>query len=130
MTAELYAEGIMGRDAEDFIQGDLGQYLIGCAEQEIKTATDALKKVHPWRTRRIRELQNEIWRAESFQSWLSELVIRGRQAVGIVERAPYPGNIPLRKSYAVNTRAFFHPARSANAGTNHHHWVLFDVRVF
>ena len=81
MTAELYAEGIMGRDAEDFIQGDLGQYLIGCAEQEIKTATDALKKVHPWRTRRIRELQNEIWRAESFQSWLSELVIRGRQAV-------------------------------------------------
>ena len=85
MTAELYAEGLMGRDAEDFIQGDLGQYLIGCAEHEIKIATDALKKVHPWRTRRIRELQNEIWRAESFQSWLSELVIRGRQAVQQLE---------------------------------------------
>lgn len=85
MTAELYAEGIMGRDAEDFIQGDLGQYLIGCAEQEIKIATDALKRVHPWRTRRIRELQNEIWRAESFQTWLSELVIRGRQAVQQLE---------------------------------------------
>ena len=46
MTAELYAEGIMGRDAEDFIQGDLGQYLIGCAEQEIKTATDAPSSAH------------------------------------------------------------------------------------
>lgn len=85
MTVELYAEGIMGRDAEEFIQSDLGQYLIGCAEQEIKAATDVLKRVHPWRTRRIRELQNEIWRAESFQSWLSELVIRGRQAVQQLE---------------------------------------------
>lgn len=82
---ELFAEAMLGKDAEEFIHSDIGQYVIGCAEQEISEASDQLKRVHPWRTRRIRELQNEIWRAESFQTWLSELVIRGRQAVQQLE---------------------------------------------
>lgn len=80
MDKELLAEAIIGQDAEDFINSDIGQYLIGCAEQESLLAIDKLKTVYPWRRRRITELQNEIWRAESFKSWLAELVIKGRQA--------------------------------------------------
>ena len=82
---ELYAEAIMGKDAEEFINSDIGQYVLGCAEQEIAEAADQLKRVHPWRTRRIRELQNQVWRAESFQSWLAELIVRGRQALQSLE---------------------------------------------
>jgi len=80
MDKELIAEAMMGRDAEEFIQSDIGQYLIGCADQEIDYATSQLKRVSPWRRRRIIDLQNQIYRAESFQSWLGELVIKGKQA--------------------------------------------------
>lgn len=81
MNNELFAEAIIGRDAEDFIQSEIGQYILGCAEQEANDAMDQLKRVYPWRRRKITELQNKIWRAESMQSWLAELVIAGKQAV-------------------------------------------------
>ena len=78
---ELFAEAMMGRDAEDFIQSDIGRYIIGCAEQEAQEAMQQLKTVSSWRRRRIIELQNKIYRAESIQSWLAELVIKGTQAI-------------------------------------------------
>lgn len=81
MNEELYAEAMFGKDAEEFITSDIGRYLIGCAEQEAQEAADQLKRVLPWRRRKITELQNKIWRAESIQSWLAEIVIKGKQAV-------------------------------------------------
>lgn len=80
MNEQLLAEAIVGRDAEDFVQSDIGQYILGCAEQEAQEAMNQLKHVYPWRRRKITELQNKIWRAESLQSWLAELVIAGKQA--------------------------------------------------
>lgn len=85
MNKELLAEAMIGRDAEDFIQSDIGQYILGCAEQEAHEAMDQLKRVYPWRRGKITELQNKIWRAESMQSWLAELVIAGKQAVQQLE---------------------------------------------
>lgn len=83
---ELYAEAILGKDAEDFLASDVGRFLIGRAEQEVAEAMDELKRCHPWRTRKLRELQNRIWRAESVQGWLGELIIRGRQALSQLEQ--------------------------------------------
>jgi len=77
---EMLAEAVLGRDAEEFIASELGQVLIGIAQQEVEEATVKLQTVLPWRTRRIRELQNEIWRAQSFQKWLAYLIERGQQA--------------------------------------------------
>lgn len=85
MSAELYAEAMIGRDAEDFIQSDIGRYIVGCAEQEAQEAMDQLKRVYPWRRRKITELQNKIWRAESIQSWIAELIIKGKQATQQLE---------------------------------------------
>lgn len=82
---ELYAEAMLGRDVEDFVNSDIGKYVIGCAEQEAQEAMEQLKRCHPWRRRRITELQNKIWRAESVQSWLAELVIKGKQALTQLE---------------------------------------------
>lgn len=81
MNEELIAEAILGRDVEDFLNSEVGKYLVGCAEQEANEAMNELKKIATWRKRRIAELQNKIWRAESFQRWLGELIIGGRQAI-------------------------------------------------
>ena len=85
MDKNLLADAILGKDAEDFVQSEIGKYLIGCAEQETLDAITQLKKVYPWRRRKITELQNKIWRAESFQTWLAELIISGKQATQQLE---------------------------------------------
>lgn len=85
MSQQLYAEAILGKDAEEFVQSELGQFVIGRADQEIAEAMHELKNCHPWRTRKIKELQNRIWRAEQFQGWLAELITRGRQAISQLE---------------------------------------------
>ena len=85
-NAELYAEAMMGQDVESFLASDIGRYLIARADEESADAVGKLKTVFPWRRRRITELQNQIWRAESIQSWLGELIIRGRQATSQLEQ--------------------------------------------
>lgn len=85
MNPELVAEAILGKDAEEFLNTELGRYLVGRAELEANEATEQLKRVHPWRRRKITELQNKIWIAESFQGWLLEMVIAGKQAMTALE---------------------------------------------
>lgn len=83
----LIVEADLGRQVKEFLQSDLGRYLLGCAQQEHTAAMEALTKTSPWRRRRIAELQNQAWRAESFMGWLRELLIRGHAAEGaLVER--------------------------------------------
>lgn len=79
------AEAVLGRDAEDFLRSDLGRYMLGRCDQEIAEAGQALATVSPWRRNRIRQLQNEIWRAQSIKGWLAELVTAGRQAEQVLE---------------------------------------------
>lgn len=81
MNRELVATAMMGQDAEDFVKSNIGRYLVGCAEQEKEEALVALSGVLPWRRRRIQELQNKIWRSDSFLQWISELILTGRQAI-------------------------------------------------
>jgi len=76
----LFAEAALGRDAREFFDTDLGRYMVGCALQEYREALAKLKSVAWWRTRRIRQLQNEAWRAEQFVVWLRDLIIRGKGA--------------------------------------------------
>lgn len=87
-TQALYAEAMLGKDAEEFIGSDLGRYMIGRAEQEEREAMDLLTKVWPWRRRRIQELQNRIWRTQQFKAWMVELVQIGRQAMDQLETPP------------------------------------------
>jgi hypothetical protein len=82
----LLAEGVLGKDAEEWLNTELGKTVLGLAELEAQEALQELKTVKPWRWLRIRELQNTVWRAESFQSYLSQLIIRGRQAILSMEQ--------------------------------------------
>lgn len=76
----LMAEAILGRDAEEFLSSELGQYILGRCDQEIAEAQNLLSEVSPWRRRRIRDLQNRVWRAKSIKDWLAELISNGKAA--------------------------------------------------
>lgn len=81
----MMAEAILGRDAEEFLASELGRYIIGRCEQEVDAAQDQLARVSPWRRNRIRELQNEVWRARSLKAWLVEMINAGRMAEQAME---------------------------------------------
>lgn len=81
----LFAEATLGRDAEEFLQSELGRYIVGRCEQEIADAQDKLSTVSPWRRNRIRQLQAQVWRAQSVVGWLAELIHAGKQAEAILE---------------------------------------------
>jgi hypothetical protein len=80
MDDVLLAEAVLGRDAEDFLRSELGRFILGRCDVEISDAQHKLSRVSAWRRRRIQELQNEIWRAESLKGWFAELIQNGRAA--------------------------------------------------
>ena len=82
----LKAEATLGQDAEDFIQSELGRYIIGRVDQEREDAIQSLTKTSSWRRHRIRDLQNAIWRCDTFKAWLGDLVVRGKQAIAVLEQ--------------------------------------------
>lgn len=85
-VAALKAEAILGKDAEEFIQSELGRYIIGRVEQERETAIQSLTRTSSWRRHRIKDLQNQIWRCDTFKSWLADMVIRGKSAIELLEQ--------------------------------------------
>jgi CelD/BcsL family acetyltransferase involved in cellulose biosynthesis len=85
MSDLLMAEAVLGRDAREFLSSEIGQYIVGRAGIEKQEAQDQLSRVSPWRRNRIRQLQNEVWRAESVVSWLAELITNGQQAEAVLE---------------------------------------------
>jgi hypothetical protein len=76
----LLAQGVIGKEAEDFLASDVGRYLVGRARQESMVALRELKTVWPWRKRRIQQLQNRVAWGEAFEGWIKELVVNGRIA--------------------------------------------------
>ena len=86
--ATLYAEAVLGKEAEEWLKSDVGRYLVARAEEEEKDALELLASASPWRRRRIQDLQARIWRAQMFKQWLGEMVITGRQALNQLEQQP------------------------------------------
>lgn len=75
----------LGEDAEKFVRSKLGEAVIAIAEGQANAAYNELARVSPWRRRRIAQLQAEIWRAESFQQWLAEIITEGRHSLELLE---------------------------------------------
>lgn len=75
----------LGEDAEKFVRSKLGEAVIAIAEGQANAAYNELARVSPWRRRRILQLQTQIWRAESFQQWIAEIITEGRHALELLE---------------------------------------------
>lgn len=93
MTDEesLVAEALLGDEAKKFLTGELGRFLLGCAEQDAKLAASGLEDVDPSDQKKIRDLQNRVWRARSFEGWLNELVQRGEDAIKVYQQQKQEG---------------------------------------
>lgn len=89
MNDVLYAEATLGRDAEEFLKTDIGRFIIGRCDQEIDEARSEMETVPIRKHKRIEHLQNRIWRAKSVKGWITELVIRGREAETQLESEEY-----------------------------------------
>ena len=82
---QLYAEAVLGKDAEQFFKTELGQYVLGRSMQDSEEVTAELKVTPPEDTNKVRELQNLIQVCEKTLVWLNEAIIEGRQALEQLE---------------------------------------------
>lgn len=64
----------LGEKAIAFLNGDLGSYIIARAEKEEREALEALATVDANDPPAIRDLQAQVWRANSFLAWLQEIL--------------------------------------------------------
>lgn len=78
-------DAVLGRQVEDFLDSDIGKYLVQRAEEEANEALEELKKVAWWRHNRLKWLQNRIWVTEHFQMWLGQAYREGIQALQSIE---------------------------------------------
>ena len=75
----------LGEDAEAFVRSKLGEAIIAIAEGQANSAYNEIARISPWRKRRISQLQTQIWRSESFQQWLAEIITEGRNSLELLE---------------------------------------------
>jgi hypothetical protein len=81
ITDEVKAVVIIGDDAEEFLSTELGKVLLGMVKQEVDVAALEMKDVDLKDDKKLRDIQNRIWRATQFEAWLRELIHNGREAL-------------------------------------------------
>jgi siroheme synthase len=70
-----------GKQVEQFLESEIGDYLVKRAEAEIDDAVMRLKKANPVDIDRVRSIQNEIQVAESVITWLGDAIAQGQAAI-------------------------------------------------
>jgi hypothetical protein len=76
----LVKDAVFGKQVEDFLHSDVGDYLLAQARREGAEALEKLKVVEPNAEQDIRALQSIIARSDSFQTWLGQAVEDGLRA--------------------------------------------------
>jgi hypothetical protein len=82
-----YRTATFGKLVEDFLNSDIGQYLIMRAELEQEQAMEQLIELDPSPTNvdKIRELRAIVLRTRSIKQYLAEAVAEGLHSLGIIE---------------------------------------------
>ena len=81
----LIRRATFGKQIEQFMSSDIGRYLTARADDDIVNAFNELKKCDPRDGKTVEKWQNQVYRAESFSTWLSEGVQDGLNAIEILE---------------------------------------------
>ena len=82
----LIAAAELGEESRKFLESDLGRCILGMAAQEASIAEKKLSTVDPTDSKTITALQNEVWRANSFEQWLVELLDEGEAAMNVFKQ--------------------------------------------
>lgn len=83
---DLVKEVTFGIEVEAFLQSRIGRHLIGLAEGERDAALEEFKTADTSDAKAMAALQNRVWRAESFQTWLAEIVQAGWNAETLMKQ--------------------------------------------
>lgn len=79
-------KALLGADAEMFKRTKLGQYILDRCAIESERAMRELKKVDSRDHEAIQDLQNEIWKNESFELFLDDAIHSGHLAMQNLEK--------------------------------------------
>jgi len=78
----LVRTAVFGKVVEDFLQSEIGAYLLQRAIDDEEGATkDLIANAAKWDVAQIVECQGRIRTAENFRTWLAEAVDAGDQAI-------------------------------------------------
>jgi uncharacterized protein YfbU (UPF0304 family) len=73
-----------GAQVQQFMQSDIGRYVLNLAADEVDDAVKRLKQVDPENAGEIRRLQAIIQRNEGFGLWLQEAVHAALEACNLL----------------------------------------------
>ena len=76
---------VFGRQVEDFMGSDIGQYLSQCIDSEIADGLLSLRKAPPAEWKQVAIAQLRIDCAEKLRNWLAEAIQRGYEARELLE---------------------------------------------
>ena len=85
-TDALIAQAELGEEARKFLEGDLGKFLLGCAEQDSQIAREKLVTADASKADDIRGLQQDAKFGERFSQWLVGLVQDGEQSLQVLKQ--------------------------------------------
>ena len=77
---EKFATVEFGLDCQQFLDSKIGKYLLHRAEQDVEAGIEALKNVDASQIERVRQIQSDVKRAESFMYWMAEAITAGAEA--------------------------------------------------
>ena len=82
----LVRTGVFGQQVEDFLQTDIGDYLLQRAKLEEREAIEELiRGFGSLTTDQLFEVRARIWQARKFQEWLGRAVEMGMQALEMLK---------------------------------------------
>jgi hypothetical protein len=82
---QLYEQAAFGRQIEEFLNTDIGKYLLHKAQIEAEDAMEKLVQCDAFNTEAVMKLQNKIIQAENFRQWLGQGINDGLSALQILE---------------------------------------------
>lgn len=83
---DLVKEVAFGIEVEAFLQSTLGRYLIKQAEDERDAALMDFRTADTSDAKLMASIQNRVWRAEQFQTWLAEIVQAGWNSEALLKQ--------------------------------------------
>jgi hypothetical protein len=84
--SDLISDALIGEEAEKFVTGQLGQKVIELARLEVDAAALDMRDADLKDDKKLRDIQNRIWRATQFESWLQEIINKGREALTVYKQ--------------------------------------------
>lgn len=71
---------IFGEQVDQFLKGEIGQYVESCAQEELESAAQEFATTSLYDTTKLADLQLKIRTANTVIGWLKQAIIAGKQA--------------------------------------------------